>query len=204
MQKRVVKMSKIDEMLKNEKVEWKKLGDVAEISTGKSNTNEKVDDGKYPFYVRSKDIKRSDKFEFDETAIIIPGEGGVGDIFHYVQGKYALHQRSYRIHLIKGELNPKFIYYFIVENFKRYIEKHAVSATVSSIRKPMIENFKVPILPLEIQDNIVNEMDEYTLYLNKIKNELQKEIDLREKQYKHYCEKLLTFDTERTRGGTNY
>lgn len=194
-------MSKIDEMLKNEKVEWKKLGDVAEISTGKSNTNEKVDDGKYPFYVRSKDIKRSDKFEFDETAIIIPGEGGVGDIFHYVQGKYALHQRAYRIHLIKGELNPKFIYYFIVENFKRYIEKHAVSATVSSIRKPMIENFKVPILPLEIQDNIVNEMDEYTLYLNKIKNELQKEIDLREKQYKHYCEKLLTFDTERTRGG---
>ena len=51
-------------------VEWKKLGEVCEIGTGKSNTNEQSDNGKYPFYVRSKDIKRINKFEFDETSII--------------------------------------------------------------------------------------------------------------------------------------
>lgn len=185
-------MSKIDEMLKNEKLEWKKLGEVAEISTGKSNTNEKVDDGKYPFYVRSKYIKRSDKFEFDETAIIIPGEGGIGDIFHYAQGKYALHQRAYRIHLIKEELNSKFIYYYIVENFKNFIQRHAVSATVSSIRKPMIENFLVPIPSLKAQEKIVNYLDEFTNYTENIKQELQKEFDLRNKQYEFYRDKLLS------------
>ena len=79
-------------------VEWKKLGEVCEIGTGKSNTNEQSDNGKYPFYVRSKDLKRINKFEFDETSIIIPGEGGIGEIFHYVKGKYALHQRAYRIY----------------------------------------------------------------------------------------------------------
>ena len=38
-------------------VERKKLGEVCEIGTGKSNTNEQSDNGKYPFYVRSKDKK---------------------------------------------------------------------------------------------------------------------------------------------------
>ena len=71
---------------------WKTLGEVAEIGTGKSNRQDKDENGKYPFYVRSKNVLRAEHFQFDETAIIIPGEGGIGDIFHYVQGKYALHQ----------------------------------------------------------------------------------------------------------------
>ena len=92
-------MMNILELLKNEKVEWKKLGEVSLVGTGKSNTNEQVENGLYPFYVRSKFVKRINKYEFDEEAIIIPGEGGIGEIFHYVKGKYALHQRAYRIKL---------------------------------------------------------------------------------------------------------
>ena len=83
-------MNKIEKLIKEfcpDGVEWKKLGEVCEIGTGKSNTNEQSDNGKYPFYVRSKDIKRINKFEFDETSIIIPGEGGIGEIFHYGKGK---------------------------------------------------------------------------------------------------------------------
>ena len=127
-------MSKIEELLKNEKVEWKKLGKVCEVGTGKSNTNEQVEEGKYPFYVRSKNIKRSNQFEFDETAIIIPGEGGIGEVFHFVEGKYALHQRAYRIHIIQKDISTKYVYYYMIQKFKKYILKNAVSATVSSIR----------------------------------------------------------------------
>ena len=90
-------MSKIDEMLKNEKVEWRKLGEVAEVGTGKSNTNEAIDNGIYPFYVRSKNIKKINEFEFDEQAIIIPGEGSIGDIFHYVDGKYLCRSEERRV-----------------------------------------------------------------------------------------------------------
>ena len=104
-------MNKIEELLKNEKVEWKKIGEIAEVGTGRSNTNEQEKDGKYPFYVRSKFVKRNNTYQFDETAIIIPGEGGIGEVFHYVVGKYALHQRAYRIHVIDNIINTKSVSY---------------------------------------------------------------------------------------------
>ena len=181
-------MSKIDELLKNEKVEWKKLGEVCEVGTGKSNTNEQIEDGEYPFYVRSKNIKRSNKYEFDEIAIIIPGEGGIGDVFHYVEGKYALHQRAYRIHIIDDKIITKFVYHYMLNNFKKYIMKNAVSATVSSIRKPMIENFEIPIPSIETQEKIVKTLDKFTNYVT----ELQAELQARTKQYEYYRDMLLS------------
>ena len=44
--------------------EWKerKVSELCSISTGKSNTQDKVEDGKYPFYVRSPIIERSTKY----------------------------------------------------------------------------------------------------------------------------------------------
>ena len=181
-------MSKIEELLKNEKVEWKKLGKVCEVGTGKSNTNEQVEEGKYPFYVRSKNIKRSNQFEFDETAIIIPGEGGIGEVFHFVEGKYALHQRAYRIHIIQKDISTKYVYYYMIQKFKKYILKNAVSATVSSIRKPMIENFEIPIPSPETQKKIVEILDNFTNCVT----ELQAELQNRTKQYEYYRNMLLS------------
>ena len=77
----------LQNLLNGQAVEWKPLGEVAVIGTGSSNRQDESENGDYPFYVRSKNVLRSDSYQFDETAIIIPGEGGVGDIFHYVDGK---------------------------------------------------------------------------------------------------------------------
>ena len=181
-------MSRIDELLKNEKVEWKKLGEVCEIGTGKANTNEQEENGIYPFYVRSKDIKRSNNYQFDETAIVIPGEGGIGEVFHYVEGKYALHQRAYRIHIYNENIITRYLYHYMLQNFKNYISKFAVSATVKSIRKPMIENFEVPIPSLETQEKIVKILDKFTNYVT----ELQAELQARNKQYEYYRDILLS------------
>jgi len=175
--------SLIDE-IRNCKVEWRKLGDVSEIGTGNFNRQDENQNGKYPFFVRSKNILKSNKFQFDEEAIILPGEGGIGDIFHYVNGKYALHQRAYRIH-IKNHLNTKFIYYYMYAYFKRYIMTKSVGATSISIRKPMLENFPIPIPPLDIQEKIVKILDTFT--------ELTTELTARRKQYSYYLNKLLTF-----------
>ena len=185
-------MCKIDELLKNEKVEWKQLGDVSEIGTGKSNTNEQIEGGEYPFYVRSQYIKRSNEYEFDEIAIVIPGEGGIGDVFHYVEGKYALHQRAYRIHIIDDKLITKFVYYYMLSNFKNYIIKNAVSATVSSIRKAMIENFEIPIPSIETQENIIKILDKFTNYVTELRSELRSELQCRIKQYEYYRDMLLS------------
>ena len=180
-------MTNILELLKNEKVEWKKLGEVAIVGTGKSNTNEQVENGLYPFYVRSKFIKRINKYEFDEEAIIIPGEGGIGEIFHYVNGKYALHQRAYRINLHENIIT-KYVYYYMKTKFKEFIVKNMVGSTVTSIRKPMIENFEIPIPSQETQEKIVEILDKFTNYVT----ELQSELQSRTKQYIYFRNMLLS------------
>ncbi len=181
-------MSKIEELIKNEKVEWKKLGEVCEIGTGKSNTNEQEENGIYPFYVRSKDIKKSNSYQFDEVAIVIPGEGRIGEVFHYVVGKYALHQRAYRIHINNKNINTRFVHHYMLQNFKIYISKFAVSATVKSIRKPMIENFLIPIPSIKTQEKIVKILDKFTNYVT----ELTAELEARNKQYEFYRDMLLS------------
>lgn len=185
-------MNNILEMIKNEKVEWKKLGDVCEIGTGKSNTNQQVENGKYPFYVRSKDIKRIDEYEFDEEAIIIPGEGGIGEIYHYINGKYALHQRAYRIHVLKDYIKSKYVYYYMQAYFYNFILKSAVGSTVSSIRKGMIENFEIPIPSLETQERIVKILDTMVDHFTQLEAELEAELEARNKQYEYYRDKLLS------------
>ena len=186
-------MSRIEQLIEElcpEGVEWKELSKVAEIGTGSSNGNEATDKGKYPLYVRSKIVKRIDTFEFDEEAIIIPGEGGIGEIFHYINGKYALHQRAYRIHLKNNEISTKFLCYYMMSNFKEFILQKAVNATVISIRKPMIEKFPVPIPPLPVQREIVTILDTFTA----LDASLQAELEARRKQYAHYRNQLLNFE----------
>ena len=61
-------------------VEWKKLGEIAEIGTGSNNREDACDNGCYPFYVRSQEVLKIDSYLYDEEAILIPGEGGIGDI----------------------------------------------------------------------------------------------------------------------------
>jgi len=175
-------------------VEFKKLKEVAEIGTGSSNRQDAVENGEFPFYVRSKEVQRINKYEFEEDAIIIPGEGGIGDIFHYANGKYALHQRAYRIHFFDNKIETKFAYYYLIGHFKSFIFTKAVNATVTSIRKPMIEDFQIPLPPLAIQQEIVNILDKFT--------ELEAELEARKKQYEHYRSKLLAFNNINV-GGIN-
>ncbi|MBC7084967.1 MAG: restriction endonuclease subunit S [Methanomethylovorans sp.] len=192
-------MSKLDELIAElcpDGVEYIPLKQIAEVGTGSSDRVNAVDDGEYPFYVRSKTVFRSNRYLFDEEAIVIPGEGGIGDIFHYVNGKYDLHQRAYRIHFKdKEEVNTKYAYYYFAANFKKFIMMKAVNATVTSIRKPMIENFLLPLPPLPVQQEIVRILDKFT----ELTAELTVELTARKKQYEYYRDLLLTFDDDRKR-----
>ncbi len=163
-------MNRMDEVLTKlcpQGVGYKMVGTMADVGTGSSNGNEAEEDGIYPFFIRSQTVKAKNDYEYDEEAIIIPGEGGIGEIYHYVSGKYALHQRVYRIHFNTDSIITKFAYYYFHSRFKTYIMKKAVSATVSSIRKPMIESFPIPVPPTEVQREIVRILDSFTLLTGK-------------------------------------
>ena len=186
-------MSKLEELIQRycpDGVEYHMIGEIAQVGTGSSNGNEAEDDGIYPFFIRSQTIKRKNDYEYDEEAIIIPGEGGIGDIFHYINGKYALHQRVYRIHFTTPSVNVKFAFYYMGSAFKQFILKKAVSATVTSIRKPMIEGFEIPIPPLPVQEEIVRVLDTFT----ELQAELQAELQKRLQQYNYYRDNLLSFE----------
>ncbi|MDO9163108.1 MAG: restriction endonuclease subunit S [Methylococcales bacterium] len=174
-------------------VEWKTLGEVAKIGTGSHDTQDAIEDGDYVFYARGREPLRLDVFDFDETAIITAGDGaGVGKVFHYAQGKYALHQRAYRI--VPSEvMEPRFVYHCIRSYFYAYIQKASVSSSVTSLRRPMFLNFPIPVPSLAEQARIVAILDKFDALTNSISEGLPREIALRQKQYAYYRDLLLSF-----------
>ena len=145
--------------------EWveKKLGDISQIKTGNRNSDEAVENGKYPFYVRSQKVYSIDSYSFDGEAILVPGEGGIGSIFHYINGKFDYHQRVYKISDFANEVCGKFIYFYMSRYFGEYALSLTVKATVDSLRLPTFEEFVIH-MPSNIKEQqaiatILSDMD---------------------------------------------
>ncbi len=170
------------------------LEEIADIGTGSSNTNEGLEEGLYPFFVRSQEPLRKNEYEYDETAIITAGDGvGVGKVFHYVEGKYALHQRAYRIHINTTEVLPRYYYHYMRSAFLPYIQKSMFQGSVASIRRPMLNAFPVPVPSLDVQKRLVNVLDNFETICTDLDIGLPAEIEARQKQYEYYRDLLLTF-----------
>src|SRR5690554_3531638 len=125
--------------------EWtiSKVIELCSISTGKSNTQDKVEDGAYPLYVRSPIIERSNNYLFDEEAVLTVGDGvGTGKVFHYVNGKYNLHQRVYRMYNFNG-VNGKYFYYYFSTYFNERVMSMTAKTSVDSVRFEMISEMRI-------------------------------------------------------------
>jgi type I restriction enzyme S subunit len=72
----------------------KRLGDVCRITTGKKDVNEGNPAGHFPFFTCSRSYTFSDSYSFDAEAILIAGNGDVGNL-HYYKGKFEAYQRTY-------------------------------------------------------------------------------------------------------------
>lgn len=120
------------------------LGDLAFIKTGSKNNQDKQDNGQYPFFVRSATVERINSYSYDCEAILIPGEGGIGNIFHYINGKFDAHQRVYVIRDF-NDVSGKFIFYVLKQFFGKYALENSVKATVDSLRLPTFQNFQFAI-----------------------------------------------------------
>ncbi|WP_282857164.1 restriction endonuclease subunit S [Pseudoclavibacter helvolus] len=169
------------------------LGDIATIGTGSHDTKDATADGEFLFYARGREPLRLDSYDFNERAIITAGDGvGVGKVFHFADGKYALHQRAYRV--VPGEqVDSRFIYHYLVSDFSRYLEGTSVHASVTSLRRPMFLKYPVPVPPRAEQERIVATLDKLDALVNDISIGLPAELNARRKQYEYYRERLLTF-----------
>ena len=170
--------------------EWKTitLGEVAEITTGNKNNEDKIDNGQYPFFVRSKNIERINTYSFDGEAILVPGDGNIGDIYHYINGKFDFHQRVYKISNFR-EINAKFLYYNMQLLFKKRAISQTSKATVNSLRMDTFTKYDI-CMPFNLDEqkaiaDILCKADEEIELLNK-------QLDLYTEQKKGLMQNLLT------------
>ena len=140
--------------------EQRKAKDLCSISTGKSNTQDRVDDGIYPFYVRSPIVEHSNRYLFDEEAVLTVGDGvGTGKVFHYVNGKYDLHQRVYRMYDFSEEISAKYFYYYFSNHFYDRVMAMTAKTSVDSVRYEMIADMDIALPKLKEQLTISNYFD---------------------------------------------
>jgi type I restriction enzyme S subunit len=145
--------------------EWvvKRLGDIAHIKTGSRNNEDKVEDGQYPFFVRSALIERINSYSHDCEAILVPGEGRIGDIFHYINGRFDVHQRVYAITKFRPDVSGRFIHFYLSKNFGAWAMQNTVKATVDSLRLPTFLTFEMLLPPTKAEQTgiaeVLTEMD---------------------------------------------
>ena len=140
--------------------EWKNqfVKSICDISTGKSNTQDKIIDGKYPFYVRSSNIERSNKYLYDEEAVLTAGDGvGTGKVFHYVNGKYDLHQRVYRMFNFR-DIDSKFFFHIFSSKFYERVMSMTAKSSVDSVRYDMISDMEITV------PNVITEQEAISNY----------------------------------------
>ena len=155
--------------------EWKfdTIKNLGKITTGSRNTQDKIDDGQYPFFVRSKKIERINSFSYDGEAVLTAGDGvGTGKVFHYIVGKFDFHQRVYKISDFNENLDGYFFYIYFRNYFLTRIMSMTAKSSVDSVRMEMISEMTIPLPDKNEQkaiSKILSDMDSEIEQLESLK-----------------------------------
>lgn len=190
-----------EEEMKDSGVEWlgkipkawdvKKLKYLAKIDTGDKDTQDKEENGIYPFFVRSDNVERSNNYSFEGEAILTAGDGvGVAKVFHYINGRFAYHQRVYKISNFK-EVSGKFLYYYIKDNLGKEVEKISAKTTVDSLRLPMFLKFPV-LITRDSEKKILEFLDKKTAQFDTIISKKEALIQRLEEAKKSLISEVVT------------
>ena len=133
------------------------IGSIAKVTTGNKDTQDKNENGIYPFFVRSQNIEKIDSFALDCEAILTSGDGvGVGKNYHYINGKFNFHQRVYCIYGFNEDIYGKFIYCYFSEKFYQRVMQLSAKNSVDSIRRSMITDMAIAIPKKKEQQKIAD------------------------------------------------
>lgn len=172
----------------NENWDKSTIGILCEVKTGSKDTQNKTDDGKYPFFVRSNNVEKIDSYSYDGEAILTAGDGvGVGKVFHYIKGKFDYHQRVYNIYGFKN-CHGKYIYYYFSNNFYGHVSRLNAKNSVDSVRRNMITDMPVPIPP---QSEEQKKIADCLTSLDNLINLKQQELDKLSRYKKGLLQQLL-------------
>ena len=177
---------------KNSGVEWLgfipqnwelvRLKFLCKIQTGDKDTINAVENGKYPFFVRSQKIERINSYSADCEAVLTAGDGaGVGKVYHYFKGKFDFHQRVYMLNQFNNCLG-RFVYYYLKSNFFKVALEGSAKSTVDSLRLPLIQNFEFSLPSTIEQQVIISFLDRETTKIDCLIEKQQRLIKLLEEK----------------------
>lgn len=88
-----------------------------------------------------------------------------------------------------------FLYYLLSSNMcqNQMKKKASFGGAVQNLKADTVRELFLPVPPLEAQQKIVHFLDELSMKIAKIQDELLEELESRQKQYEFYRDKLLTF-----------
>ena len=113
-------------------------------------------------------------------------------VLKYYSGKFVNGDNRLATSNDKTKLSNKFLFYYIQSKSKEFDTFYRGS----SLQHPdmnKVLNYKIPILPLDEQERIVSILDKFDAYCNDLTQGLPAEIEMRQKQYEYYRDKLLNF-----------
>ena len=133
------------------------IGDECKITTGNKDTQNKIDGGKYPFFVRSQTVERINTYSKDCEAVLTSGDGvGVGKNYHYINGKFDFHQRVYCLYDFSNQLLGKYLYIYFSNYFFDRVKRLSAKNSVDSVRMDMISKMEIKLPSLVEQTKIAS------------------------------------------------
>jgi type I restriction enzyme S subunit len=158
---------------------------LATVETGSKDTVDAVEDGEYPFIVRSAEPLAIDCYAYDTEAILTAGDGAVGEIFHHITGKFDAHQRVYVIRDFH-DIDGRFLYWYFSSEFRRAVAYGGAQTTVASLRRSMFTTFPVAVPPPKAQQRIASYLDRETSEIDQMiekLDELKAQLSMLQRTY---------------------
>ncbi|GAA9880685.1 restriction endonuclease subunit S [Helicobacter pylori] len=175
-----------------EGVEFRKLGEVCDFQKGKSITKKAVTFGKVPVISGGRqpayyhnEANRSGETIAISSSGVYAGYVSYWDIPVFLADSFSVSPKQ-------KTLMPKYLFHYLTT------QQDAIHATKSAGGIPHVyskdlQNFLIPIPPLEIQQEIVKILDQFSILTTDLQTGIPAEIEARKKQYEYYREKLLSF-----------
>ena len=184
-------MNRLEEWIREkctEQMRMMKLKDVLTIKNGSDYKN--FGKGNVPVYGSGGIITYIDRSIFNKPSVLIPRKGSL-DKLYYVDTPFWNVDTIFYTEINTSIVNPKYIYYCLQS---KQLEKLNKAGGVPSLTQTVLNRITIPVPPLEVQQEIVSILDQFT----KLISELTLELSARKTQYTYYIDKLITHKSIQT------
>ena len=192
------KLKELIDLLCPNGVEYTTLGNIAEIKRGVRVVKSDLEiEGSIPVYQNSlTPLGYYSKSNFNADTTFVIGAGAAGEI-GYSAIPYWGADDCYSI-ICSSKIISKYVYYQLSNN-QIFLKSRVRTASIPRLARTAIEQFPIPIPPIEVQEEIVRILDTFSAHAA----ELQAELQARKEQYEYYRNLLLTFNPSACGCGTD-